>query len=183
MGQATADGGACDTMIALKKEGKVKEISLGMNKSEYILRVLRKYPGQFDNIMLAGCFNLIDNNCMDLLLECQCQGIAITNVGVFASGLLWGGGHYKYDASIPDDIKDKVTKWSDLAAKHKLTLPQVALNFAFIPESVTYCAFGTSRAEAVVQNLDLLGVTVPLELWKEAKDLGLIHALVPLPTA
>jgi D-threo-aldose 1-dehydrogenase len=179
--EATAVGGAVDTMIALRKEGKVKELSLGMNKSKYILRYLQKYPGVFDNIMLAGCFNLIDNDCVDLLLECQTQEVKIVNVGVFASGLLWGGEHYKYDSAIPDDVKDKVTKWKALAEKYSLSLPQVALNFAFLPVSVEYCAFGTSRAEAVKQNVDLCGVTVPVELWKEAKDQGLIHASVPLP--
>ena len=38
-------------MIALKAEGKVKAISLGMNSAQYIVAYLRKYPGKFDNIM------------------------------------------------------------------------------------------------------------------------------------
>ena len=37
---------------------------------------------------LSNCFNLIDHNCIPLMLECQAQGVKITNVGVFASGLL-----------------------------------------------------------------------------------------------
>ena len=45
-------------------------------------------PGTFDNIMLSNSFNLIDHSCVSLLLECQQQGIKITNVGIFASGLL-----------------------------------------------------------------------------------------------
>jgi len=179
--EATAEGGACDTMIALKKEGKVKEISIGMNQHEYILRFLRKYRGAFDNIMVAGCFNLIDNDCIDLLLECQNQGITIVNVGIFASGLLWGGAHYKYNSKIPDAVKDKVCKWTELAAKYKLSLPQVALNFAFLPTVVDRCAFGAERAEFVEKNVALCGMTVPVALWKEAKEMGLIHAAVPVP--
>lgn len=179
--QATAEGGACDTMIALKKEGKVNEISLGMNQKEYLLRYIRKYPGAFDNIMMAGCFNLVDNDSIELLLECQEQGVKVVNVGVFAAGLLWGGSHYKYDSNIPDSVKDKVSKWTELVAKYDLSLPQVALNFAFLPEIVESCAFGTSRAAAVEQNIALVGKTVPLALWKEAKEMGLIHEAVPLP--
>lgn len=103
------------------------------------------------------------------------------HVGVFASGLLWGASHYKYDAKIPDAVKDKVSKWTALAEKYELSLPQVALNFSLLPTCVEYAAFGTSRAQAVDQNLALVGVTVPLALWKEAKEKGLINDAVPLP--
>ena len=44
-------GGAVEAMIALKAEGKVKELSLGMNSAQYIVAYLKKYPGKFDNIM------------------------------------------------------------------------------------------------------------------------------------
>jgi len=180
--QATSPGGACDTMIRLKKEGKVKEISLGMNKHDYILRYLQKYPGEFDSVMLAGCFNLIDNDSYELLVECQKQGVSVTNVGVFASGLLWGGSHYKYDNAIPNVVKDKVAKWSALALKHNLSLPLVALNFAFLPKVVEMVAFGANRADQVDANLALLDKVVPVELWAEAKELGLIHESIPIPS-
>lgn len=181
--QATSpSGGACETMIRLKKEGKVKEISLGMNSHAYILRYLRRYPGEFDSVMLAGCFNLIDNDSYEVLLECQKQGVSVTNVGVFASGLLWGGSHYKYDDAIPDAVKDKVAKWTALASKHGLSLPQVALNFAFLPTVVASVAFGAARAEQVDANVALVDKVVPVELWTEAKALGLIHDSIPVPS-
>lgn len=178
--EATAPGGAVDTMIALKAEGKVKEISLGMNSAEFITRYLAKYPGKFDNIMLSNSFNLIDHSCLNLLVECQEQGIKITNVGVFASGVLWGGNHYLY-GNVPESVKQICAKWTVLAEKHGLSLPQVALNFAFLPKIVNYVAFGTSRAEAVDQNVALCGKTVPVSLWKEAKESGLIDSRLPLP--
>lgn len=37
-----------------------------------------------------------------------------------------------YDSSVPEDVKEKVTKWTALAAKYSLTLPQVAMCFAFL---------------------------------------------------
>ena len=156
--------------------------------------------------MLSNSFNLIDHSCVSLLLECQQQGIKITNVGIFASGLLcgaprclrkprspfahsssrrvscrWGGEHYMYDSSVPEDVKKKVAKWTELAKKHGLTLPQVALNFAFLPEIVDFVAFGTSRAKAVDENLELCGNTVPLALWAEAKEAGIMDSRLPLP--
>merc|ERR1712113_1232009 len=117
---------------------------------------------------LAGCFNLIDNDAVALLIECQKQGIHVTNVGIFASGILWGGDHYKY-GNIPEEVKAKVAKWTALADKYSLSLPQVAFNFAFLPEIVDYVAFGTSRPDGVVGNVELVGKSVPAQLWHEAK--------------
>jgi hypothetical protein len=37
-----------------------------------------------------------------------------------------------YDSSVPDDVKEKVTKWTALAEKYDLSLPQVAMCFAFL---------------------------------------------------
>ncbi len=49
------------------------------------------------------------------------------------------------------------------------------------PEIVNYVAFGTSRAQAVDQNVALCGKTVPLALWKEAQASGIMNPLIPLP--
>jgi hypothetical protein len=54
------------------------------------------------------------------------------NVYICVPGLLWGGEHYMYDSSVPPEVKEKVTKWTALAQKFGLTLPQVAMNFAFL---------------------------------------------------
>jgi len=43
------------------------------------------------------------------------------------------------------------------------------------------CAFGTSRAKAVDENLELCGKGVPVALWTEAKEQGLIADFVPVP--
>lgn len=178
---ATAPGGAVEAMIALKAEGKVKELSLGMNSHRHILAILRMYKNTFDNIMLSNAFTLIDHDCREMLMECQTQDVKIHNVGIFCSGLLWGGDNYMYGKGIPDTVKEKVTKWTALAKKHDLTLPQVALSFAFLPEIVDMAAFGTSRASNVDENVGLCGKAIPLALWEEAKASGLISDFVPLP--
>merc|ERR1712176_1487707 len=82
MGEATEKGGI-EAMLQLRAEGKINEVSLGMNSSEYLLKYIRKYPtGTFDTIMMAGCFNLIDQDGLELLQECQARGIRVTNVGI-----------------------------------------------------------------------------------------------------
>lgn len=178
--EATQQGGI-DAMVQLRREGKVKEISLGFNKAEYLLKFLRRYPkGTFDTLMSAGSFNLIDQDGLELLQECQRLGIKVTNVGIFASGILWGSAHYKYD-SVPPEVAEKAAKWKALAEKYGLKLPQVALAFSLLPDCVEMVAFGCSQPEQVRGNLDLCGTAVPRELWAEAKARGLVAEAVPVP--
>ena len=67
-----------------------------MNDAAYVLRMLANPPGTFDSVMMAGAWNLLDQDGYDVLLECQERGVRVHNAGVFASGLLVGGSHYKY---------------------------------------------------------------------------------------
>merc|ERR1719356_389527 len=178
--EATEKGGI-EAMLELRAQGKIHEVSMGFNSSEYLLKYIRRYPtGTVDTIMMAGCFNLIDQDGLELLQECQARGIKVTNVGIFASGALWGSTHYKYDG-IPPEVAEKVKAWKSLSEKYGFTLPQVALNFALLPDIIEMDAFGCKTAEKVKTNLDLLGKTIPVELWQEAKAAGLIAPAVPIP--
>jgi D-threo-aldose 1-dehydrogenase len=178
--EATEQGGI-DALLELRSQGKIREISLGFNSSEYLLRFLRKYPaGTFDNIMMAGCFNLIDQDGLELMQECQARGTKVVNVGIFASGVLIGGSTYKYGAA-PQWVLDKKEAWKNLAEKHGLKLANVAMNFALLPDCVDQVAVGCKSAEKVVSNVEMLGAVVPVELWKEAKEAGLIAPGVPVP--
>jgi len=180
---AAARGGAVEAMLELRKGGQVAEIGLGMGSAEYALRYLRKYPtGTFDSLMLAGCWNLIDQDGLEVLEECQRLGVRVLNVGVFASGILWGGQHYKYGA-IPAAVRDKAKAWQFLAAEFGFTLPEVAVAFALLPAVVERVAVGCSTPEEVECNVALCGKHVPAALWQAAKLRGLLAPGVPMPAA
>merc|ERR1712150_196479 len=164
--------------------GEIGEVSLGMNSSEYLFRFVEKYSaGTFDNIMMAGCWNLIDQDGYELLVECQRKNIKVSNVGIFASGLLVGSSNYKYDSNIPKDIQDKLKKWRALANKHDIKMITLALQFAFLPEVVENVAIGIRDAQKAGANAELFDESeraVPLELWKEAQTQGLIRKEIKL---
>jgi len=179
--EAALRGKAVEAMLELKQDGKVGEIGLGMGSSDYAEKLLTQFPpGTFDSVMLAGCWNLIDQDGLNVLKLCQRLGVKVVNVGIFASGVLWGGDHYKY-GDIPQDVADKVSGWKELADKHNLKLPQVALAFALLPETVDRVAIGCSTAKEVRGNVELCGKEVPTALWREARARGLLPEEVPIP--
>ena len=178
--EATAPGAAIDTMVELRRDGVIGEVSLGLNSSEFLLRFIKKYPaGTFDNIMMAGCWNLIDQDGYELLVECQERNIKVKNVGIFAAGLLVGSSNYKYNSNIPENVKDKLQKWQKLSETYNIPMTKLALQFAFLPVIIDHVAIGIRDGQRAIANAALFDdseTLVPLELWKKAQSQGLIRA-------
>eukprot|EP01127_Copromyxa_protea_P018475 TRINITY_DN5837_c0_g1_i1.p1 TRINITY_DN5837_c0_g1~~TRINITY_DN5837_c0_g1_i1.p1 ORF type:complete len:166 (-),score=30.46 TRINITY_DN5837_c0_g1_i1:30-527(-) len=161
-------------MVQMRNEGLVKHVSLGMNKADFLLAYVKMYPaGTFDSILVAGCWNLLDQSGTELLRECQNRGIKVVLGGIFGSGLLWGVNFLRYAPASQEDVERR-DKWAALAAKHGCSLPAVALNFAFLPTCVSELCLGCQTPEHVETNLALLEEKVPAALWEEAKDAGML---------
>jgi D-threo-aldose 1-dehydrogenase len=96
-----------------------------MNKADFLLRYIRKFPeGTFDSILVAGCWNLLDQSGYELLgyelqvfdlsfRECELRGIKVTLAGIFGSGLLWGVNFLRYTAPQQSDIERR-DKWQGM---------------------------------------------------------------------
>lgn len=178
---ATQKDAAVDELVKIKREGHVDEISLGMNDASYILKFLQKYPkGTFDNIMLAGCWNLVDQSGYEVLKECQRKNVKVVQAGVFGSGLLWGSTRLRYSEAPPEAI-EKVKRWEQLCAKHGVSLPAVAITFTYLPEVVEYVCVGCKKPRYVETNVALCKERIPVQLWSDAKKEGLLPDWVPVP--
>lgn len=183
--EATASpGGGVEAMLQLRGDSKVRRIGLGLGCCKYALRFLRHYPkGTFDDLMLSNAWNLLDQDGLETLRECQRLGVRVHNVGIFASGFLWGGLHYRYSSEVPKAVVHRVERWRELAARHKIELPRLAMAFALLPEVVIRCGIGPASPGQVAGNLALCGGSpVPRAVWAEAKAAGLLGADVPIPS-
>ena len=171
---ALAPGGALEGLAELKREGVVESTGVGVNCGATVLEVLERAPaGSVDCVMLAGCWNLLDQSGHAALLECQRRGVHVHNAGVFGGGLLAGGGNYRY-AAAPTEVIERARAWEKLAGEFKVPLLAAALQFAFLPAVVQAVAVGIKSAAEVDSALDLLAVDVPDGLWSESVRRGLI---------
>ncbi len=76
-----------------------------MNDHGFALKILKSCPkNTFNSILLAGCWNLIDQTGTDVFDFCKNNNIETQNAGIFASGMLVGGKNYKYSSNIPENI-------------------------------------------------------------------------------
>jgi len=163
-----------NSMIKLKSEGKVRLISLGMNDAHMVLKILYSHPEvEFDNILIAGCWNLLDQSGYELLLECEKRNITVINAGIFGSGLLWGGDTFRYSKASKENL-NKVRSWKKLANKYNQSLPAIALAFAFLPTIIKFVCIGARTSSEVKNNHSLINAKVPFILWLDAINEGLL---------
>ncbi|CAE6917203.1 pld1 [Symbiodinium natans] len=173
--EACSSNGGVDTLVSLRNRGEIGQVSLGALAENLVKKTIVRFPiGTFDNIMVAQTWNLLDQSAYPLLLECEKRGIRVQLAAVFCAGLLWGQGLYKYTSTVPPEAADKARRWEEIVRPFGLSLPAVALAFAYLPTCVERIAIGCASAEHVRSNVKLCNTEVPLELWRKAKEQGLL---------
>jgi D-threo-aldose 1-dehydrogenase len=168
--------------------------SLTDGKPAEIVRLLRSAPaGTFDEALLAGGWTLLTQAALPSLLECQRLGVRVAVAAIFATGLLTdkpnvdpkvGRPTYAYQAA-PDEVLERAERWRTLAAEHGVSLPAVAIAFAYLPTCVARVVIGCATAEEVAANVRAIeeSAKVPASLWHVARARGLLGEDIPLPAA
>lgn len=127
-----------------------------------------------DSVMLAGCWNLLNQSGVEVLQECERRRVVVHNAGIFASGLLAGGATVGYRPATGPEVA-RADEWRQLAAAHGVGLPAVALAFAWLPCKVSRVAVGVKSAGEVREILvAAASLPLPRGLWAEAVHRGLL---------
>lgn len=205
VGVALGVGGMLERLREMRRSGTIERVSLGMNSNVVnpgttvpgfalppslthgvpaeIVRVIRGAPaGTFDEALLAGGWTLLDHTGLDALVECQKHGVKVAIAGIFNSGLLVGGTTFAYQEA-DSEQKKAAQRWRELASQHGLSLPAVAIAFAYLPTIVESVVIGMASADEVQKNVAAVEESrkVPAALWYEARSRGLLGPEVPLP--
>ena len=181
---AQAVGEGFEALAALRAEGVIGAIGVGMNQSRMLASFVRET--EMDLIMLAGRYTLLDQCALDELLPlCVKQGVGVVNVGVFNSGLLstpkpQPGMKYDY-ADAPAFLVERAVRIAEICERHDVILPVAAIQFGTVHPAVVSTAFGAASADQVRQNVEWLTTPTPPEMWAELKAEGLIREDAPVP--
>lgn len=205
---AVAPGGMIDGLRALRDEGAILEVSLGMNANgdrpgsaarpegvpgscstntepAQILRLIRCAPADtFNSALISGGWNLLNQDAYEVFVECEARGIDVHNAGVFAGGIIVGGTPTeRMPYSITPEVQHKVKQWNDLADEFEVPLAVVALRFAALPAIVSKLVIGFVSPDEVKTTMTMLrdGSRIPSMLFDKAKSLGLIRPDISLP--
>jgi D-threo-aldose 1-dehydrogenase len=176
--QASEEGIAA--LIALREQGVVEAIGVGMNQSAMLAEFVRRHD--IDLVMLAGRYTLLDQSALDDLLPLAAErGVGVVAAGVYNSGLLSrrrpvAGATYDYRPA-PTELVDRARRLAAVCEAHGVDLPTAALRFPLRHPAVICEVVGARTADEVRVNVERLAAPVPDDLWAELEALGLVRAL------
>lgn len=169
-------GQGLPALAAMREQGLVREIGVGVNSTEAATRAVRE--GDLDVVMIAGRYTLLEQPAAEELLPlCVERGVRVIAVGVFNSGLLAAadpaGAHYDYGA-VPAEMIERVERLRAVCARFGTPLPAAAIQFPLRHPAIGSVAVGTARPAAIHENLALLDQEVPEQLWTTLAEEGLL---------
>jgi aryl-alcohol dehydrogenase-like predicted oxidoreductase len=161
--QALAE--AYPALAALRAEGVVRRIGVGMNQWQALARFVRET--EVDCVLVAGRYTLLDRSAGDELLPlCATRGCTVFAAGVFNSGLLAGGTTFDY-APASNELVARARELAATCARWGVPLKAAALQFPLRHPAVESVLVGCRTAAEVDEDLALLRVPIPAALWDE----------------
>ena len=172
---------AFPTLDKLRSEGVIKAIGAGMNQWEMLADFARN--ADFDCFLVAGRYTLLDHTALNELMPlCLERGISLILGGPYNSGVLasdlGSDTTYFYDPA-PKSIIDRAKKIKEICDIFDVPLKAAAIQFGLLHPSVASTIPGPRNSDEVQDNIEMLNVKIPSELWKELKRKDLIHQSCP----
>jgi len=178
-----AMSGAYPALVDMRSEGLICAIGVGLTNAETALRFAEE--GDFDCFLLAGRYSLLDQSALpEFLPYCLENDIGVVIGGVYNSGILASdlGPDALYDYRVaPQEILARARQIRDICLHHRVPLKAAALQFATAHPAVTSVVPGSSFPGHVKENAAMLALDIPVALWDDLRDRGLVDPGAPLP--
>ncbi|WP_346534211.1 aldo/keto reductase [Micromonospora sp. DPT] len=179
---AEAMTGAYPALAELRATGEIGAVSAGMNQAAGLVTLVRE--GDFDCVMLAGRYTLLDQSGLaELLPLCARRGVAVLAAGVYNSGLLADprpDAHYDY-APADRTVLGRAAAIRAVCDRHGVPLRAAAIQFPLGHPAVASVVIGARDPGQIADNVAMFQWDVPGALWADLKAEGLLAEEVPTP--
>ena len=181
--QREALTGAIRALADLRSQRIVRAIGIGVNDADVCERFVRECD--LDCVLLAGRYSLLEQPALDRFLPLAlARGVGVILGGVYNSGILATGAvpgaRYNYRPASPQ-IAARVAAIERVCAAHGVALPHAALAFVLGHPAVSSIVLGAVSPEEVADNAAMFLRAVPLALWRDLKQGGLLREDAPTP--
>lgn len=175
---------AFPALESLREQGVVKAIGFGVNETDVMTEAVKTTDS--DLCLLAGRYTLLEQEPLDELLPiCTERGIGIVLGGVYNSGVLATGpikgARFNYGPA-PRDVLTRTGRIEEICRHHDVTLPAVALQFAYAHPAVVSVCIGARNANQQQRNAALFETPVPPQVWDDLRAAGVIREDAPTPS-
>jgi len=176
---------ALPALHALKREGVIRAVGLGVNDVPIVLDVLRE--AELDVLLLAGRYSLLDHSALpELLPLCAARGVRIALGGAFNSGLLAtgtrGGGVARFNyAPAAREWVERTARIEAMCDAHGVPLRAAALQFPLAHPAIDIVMVGARRADEWRDALAMARHPIPAAYWRDLRTAGLLPDAAPTP--
>ena len=157
----------------LRDEGAIAACGVGMNKAAALVRFAE--TTDIDCLLVANRFTLLDRTAeTELIPLCVRREIAAIAAGVFNSGLLAGpapGATFNYEPATPDLI-ERAQTLAEICEHHGVPLKAAAVQFPLHHFAVSAILIGPRSVAELDEDLQLMGVVIPEDLWADVDASG-----------
>ncbi len=157
------------TLLDLKQQGKIRYIGITAYNIDILVRVARAFPV---DCMLTYCrYSLLDTTLTDRLLPfTQSEGIGLINASPLHMGVLVDIDPPSWHP-VSDEIRSRVKQARKLCREHKMTIAELALQFAYANQQVASTLVGIKTAQEVEQNIMIINQPINQQLLDDVQDL------------
>ncbi|TDQ02506.1 MULTISPECIES: aldo/keto reductase [unclassified Leifsonia] len=169
--------GAFPALDELRSQGVIRSYGAGMNQTAMLTRFVRETD--LDIVMCANRYTLLDPSAEEELLPAaQERGVSVAVAAVFNSGILATDrpapdATFVYGAASPELIA-RVNRIADVAERHGVTVPQLAVQFPLRHPAVSTVVLGADTPAQMERNALLSTPPVPEAVWGELREEGLL---------
>ena len=140
-------------------------VGVGTNIVETALAFVDR--AEVDIVLVAGRYTLLDRSAANELLPlCVERGVPLIAARVFNSGLLAGGATFGYQAALPE-LFARRRGLEEICARYDVPLLAAAIQFPLRHPGVTAILIGARSPEEIADDLRVLDLPVPDDLWPE----------------
>ena len=170
-------------LVELRRQGVVKAIGMGMNQWELSGRMVERFD--LDFILLAGRYTLLEQSALpEFLPLCLERGVRLAIGGPYNSGILARDldqpVSFEYQPA-PPHLIEKARRLKAVCERHRVELRAAALQFLFAHAAVATVVPGAATVAELEDNVRMMQVEIPADLWAELKSENLLPAAAPTP--
>jgi D-threo-aldose 1-dehydrogenase len=175
------------TLQAMKGEGLIRAIGLGVNDVAVVQQVLAH--ADLDALLLAGRYSLLDHTALSALLpQCLARGVHIALGGVFNSGILATGVSNPAQGPATFNYAPAAREWVERTrrieahgAAHGVPLRAAALQFPLAHPAIEIVMLGARRVSEWQDAVAMLQHPIPDAFWQALRRDGLLPDDAPTP--
>jgi D-threo-aldose 1-dehydrogenase len=174
--------GAYRAIDALRRQGVIGAIGVGMNQAELLARFAR--DAEFDCFLVAGRYTLLDQAALgELLPRCVEKRISVVIGGVYNSGILADpspGATFNYQPADPIWLA-RAQRLRAACDRHGVPLMAAAIQFPAAHPAVATILTGVRSPAEIEHNERMLRFPIPARLWDDLRAERLLPEAAPVP--